>query len=39
LEFAAARGALFRSLTGTDIVHVPYRGGAIMLADLVAGDV
>jgi tripartite-type tricarboxylate transporter receptor subunit TctC len=32
-------GALFRSLTGTDIVHVPYRGGAPMLADLVAGHI
>jgi tripartite-type tricarboxylate transporter receptor subunit TctC len=32
-------GALFKSLTGTDIVHVPYRGGALMLADLVAGHI
>jgi tripartite-type tricarboxylate transporter receptor subunit TctC len=32
-------GALFRSLTGTDIVHVPYRGGAPMLADLMAGHI
>jgi tripartite-type tricarboxylate transporter receptor subunit TctC len=32
-------GALFRALTGTDIVHVPYRGGAPMLADLVAGHI
>jgi tripartite-type tricarboxylate transporter receptor subunit TctC len=30
---------LFRSLTGTDIVHVPYRGGSPMLADLVAGHI
>jgi tripartite-type tricarboxylate transporter receptor subunit TctC len=30
---------LFRSLSGTDIVHVPYRGGAPMLADLVAGNI
>jgi tripartite-type tricarboxylate transporter receptor subunit TctC len=30
---------LFRSISGTDIVHVPYRGGALMLADLVAGNI
>jgi tripartite-type tricarboxylate transporter receptor subunit TctC len=30
---------LFRSLSGTDIIHVPYRGGAPMLADLVAGNI
>ncbi len=30
---------LFRSLSGTDIVHIPYRGGAPMLADLVAGNI
>jgi len=32
-------GALFRSLAGLDIVHVPYRGGAPMLGDLVAGHI
>jgi tripartite-type tricarboxylate transporter receptor subunit TctC len=32
-------GELFKSLSGTDIVHVPYRGGAPMLADLVAGNI
>jgi tripartite-type tricarboxylate transporter receptor subunit TctC len=32
-------GALFRSLTGSDIVHVPYRGGSPMLADLIAGHI
>jgi len=32
-------GALFRSVTGTDIVHVPYRGGAPMMADLMAGHI
>ena len=32
-------GALFRALAGLDIVHVPYRGGAPMLADLVAGHI
>jgi tripartite-type tricarboxylate transporter receptor subunit TctC len=30
---------LFRALSGTDIVHVPYRGGAPMLTDLVAGNI
>jgi tripartite-type tricarboxylate transporter receptor subunit TctC len=32
-------GALLASLAGLDIVHVPYRGGAPMLADLVAGHI
>jgi tripartite-type tricarboxylate transporter receptor subunit TctC len=32
-------GALFRSLAGLDTIHVPYRGGAPMLADLVAGHI
>jgi tripartite-type tricarboxylate transporter receptor subunit TctC len=32
-------GELFRSLSGTEIVHVPYRGGAPMLTDLVAGNI
>lgn len=30
---------LFKSMTGTNIVHVPYRGGAPMMADLIAGQV
>jgi tripartite-type tricarboxylate transporter receptor subunit TctC len=30
---------LFKSLTNVDIVHVPYRGGAPALNDLVAGQV
>ena len=30
---------LFKALSGTDIVHVPYRGGAPMLADLIAGNI
>jgi tripartite-type tricarboxylate transporter receptor subunit TctC len=32
-------GVLFRNLTGTDIVHVPYKGGGPALAGLLAGDV
>ncbi|WP_431280982.1 Bug family tripartite tricarboxylate transporter substrate binding protein [Humitalea sp. 24SJ18S-53] len=32
-------GELFKMRTGVDIVHVPYRGGAAMIADLVAGQV
>ena len=31
--------ALFRSITDTDIVHIPYRGGAPMMTDLVAGHI
>lgn len=30
---------LFKYMTGTDIVHVPYKGGAAGIADLVAGNV
>jgi tripartite-type tricarboxylate transporter receptor subunit TctC len=30
---------LFKSMTGTDIVHVPYKGGVLALADLVSGQV
>ena len=32
-------GELFKSMTGTDIVHVPYRGGAQAIGDLAAGQV
>ncbi|BDG71696.1 Bug family tripartite tricarboxylate transporter substrate binding protein [Roseomonas fluvialis] len=32
-------GELFKIRTGVDIVHVPYRGGAAMITDLVAGQV
>lgn len=32
-------GELFKMRAGVDIVHVPYRGGALMLADLLAGRV
>jgi tripartite-type tricarboxylate transporter receptor subunit TctC len=32
-------GELFKSLTRTDIVHVPFRGGGPALNDLVAGQI
>jgi tripartite-type tricarboxylate transporter receptor subunit TctC len=32
-------GELFKMMTGVNLVHVPYRGGATMLADLLGGQV
>jgi len=32
-------GELFKFMTGTNIVHVPYRGGSLAMQDLIAGRV
>jgi tripartite-type tricarboxylate transporter receptor subunit TctC len=32
-------GELFKMMTGVNLVHVPYRGGASMIADLLGGQV
>jgi tripartite-type tricarboxylate transporter receptor subunit TctC len=32
-------GELFKHMTGTDILHVPYKGGAQAINDLIAGHV
>jgi tripartite-type tricarboxylate transporter receptor subunit TctC len=32
-------GELFRTMAGVDIVHVPYRGGALAMTDLIGGQV
>ena len=32
-------GELFKYMTGTDIVHVPYKGGALAIVDLISGHV
>jgi tripartite-type tricarboxylate transporter receptor subunit TctC len=32
-------GELFKMMAGVDIVHVPYRGGALALTDMLAGQV
>ena len=32
-------GELFKVMTGVNMVHVPYRGGAPALTDLIAGQV
>jgi tripartite-type tricarboxylate transporter receptor subunit TctC len=32
-------GELFKTMAGIDIVHVPYRGGALAVTDLVGGQV
>src|SRR5262249_46222347 len=32
-------GELFKSMTGVDLVHVPYRGSAAALVDMISGQV
>src|SRR5262245_60989420 len=32
-------GELFKTMAGVEMIHVPYRGGAPMLADLIGGQV
>jgi tripartite-type tricarboxylate transporter receptor subunit TctC len=32
-------GELFKMITGVNLVHVPYRGGAPMIADLLGGQI
>jgi len=32
-------GELFKMMTGVNLIHVPYRGGASMIADLLGGQV
>ncbi|WP_315835022.1 tripartite tricarboxylate transporter substrate binding protein [Bradyrhizobium prioriisuperbiae] len=32
-------GELFRSMAGANIVHVPYKGGAPMMTDLISGQI
>ena len=32
-------GELFKFMTGTDIVHIPYKGGAAAIGDLISGQV
>jgi tripartite-type tricarboxylate transporter receptor subunit TctC len=32
-------GELFKFMTGTEIVHIPYRGGSAAITDLIAGHV
>src|SRR5687767_10053628 len=32
-------GELFKTMTGTEIVHIPYKGGAAAIGDLISGQV
>jgi tripartite-type tricarboxylate transporter receptor subunit TctC len=36
---AHVAGELFKTMAGVDMIHVPYRGGAAMNVDLIAGQV
>ena len=37
--FSHLAGALLGSLTGTDLTHVPYKGGAPAMADVISGQI
>lgn len=32
-------GEMFKSMTKTDLIHVPYKGGAPMMTDLISGQI
>ncbi len=32
-------GEMFKSMTGVDMFHVPYRGGALAITDLISGQI
>jgi tripartite-type tricarboxylate transporter receptor subunit TctC len=38
-SFAHLGGELFKHLTGTDMVHVPYKGSGAMMIDLIGGQI
>jgi tripartite-type tricarboxylate transporter receptor subunit TctC len=38
-HYSFAAGELFKMMTGINMVHVPYRGSAPMLVDLLSGQV
>ena len=38
-SFAHLGGELFKHLTGTDMVHVPYKGSGAMMIDLIGGRI
>lgn len=38
-SFNHLTGELFKSLTGTDIAHVPYRGASFAITDVISGQI
>ncbi|HSN40053.1 MAG TPA: tripartite tricarboxylate transporter substrate binding protein [Burkholderiales bacterium] len=38
-SFAHLGGELFKHLTGTDMIHVPYKGSGAMMIDLIGGQI